>query len=228
MSGPNLTPPNRERAINAPLGALAVSLAILVSYAAQAWIGGDWAERFALVPQRVWNGELWRLVTVLFAHADWLHAFMNAVSALAFGAALARRLGETWAGRLSFIAYFLVVGVLTSVVEAGIDPRATLGGIGSSGAVFGLIGAMIRLVGAPDGAISPLHAPRVLTMAGLFAGITLLIAVLPGGHLIGWQAHLIGLGLGLFLIEYWPGVRGRPPEPAPAPTHDRYGGPWGS
>ena len=48
MAGPDLTPPNRERAFNAPWPLLVLVGAILALYLIQSRIGADWPDRFGL------------------------------------------------------------------------------------------------------------------------------------------------------------------------------------
>lgn len=207
MTQPPSNAPRRERAVNAPWPAAALAGALLALYALQGWIGPDWPQRFGLRPSELFDGGWPGLIAHIGLHGGWLHAGMNAVGALAFGAPLARRLGDDPRGAAAFGLFFLVTGIATGLVYALVraDSQAVL--IGASGAVFALIGAATRLMNR-FGGIEPLLSRRVLTMTAVWVGSNLLIAVLgfdpaTGIRSIAWEAHLIGLAVGLLLVGPW-------------------------
>src|SRR5439155_27212140 len=115
---------------------------------ALAWlIGGDaTVERVfragSTVPDRVWAGEWWRLLTSMFVHADWDHVLGNSLTLLVLGARLAPVFGS-----LAFTELFLLGGLASSVAEMAFCPT---GSGGSSGAIFALLGALLaHPIGAP-------------------------------------------------------------------------------
>ena len=231
MAGPDLTPPNRERAFNAPWPLLVLVGAILALYLIQSRIGADWPDRFGLRPADVQVGRVFGLLTYVGVHDGWLHAGSNAIGALAFGAPLSRRLGESVRGASILVAFFLVCGVLSGAVYALVHPGSPVTLIGASGAVFGLIGAATRLM-SPWGRLDPLRSRRVLAMSAALIGANLLVGVLgfdpaTGVRGIAWEAHIFGLVCGLLLVgpllrlaALAPPIA--PVEPPPPP------GPWNS
>lgn len=216
--------PGREPAFNVPGPVLLVVGTILGLYAVQSWIGPDWPYRFGLIPAHLWQGDALGLLTSMGVHGEWMHAGSNAVGALAFGAPLARRLGGDLRGYALFIGFFLVSGVLSALGYALLNPESQVPLIGASGAVFGLIGAATRLMN-PWGVLEPLLSRRVLSMTAAWVAVNLLVGFLgfdpsTGIRGIAWEAHLIGLAVGLLGVGLWFRLWRVPPPALPR------SGPW--
>lgn len=231
MADPNLTPPARERAFNAPWPLLIVVGAILALYLLQGRIGADWPDQFGLRPTELWAGRPTGLLTYIGVHDGWLHAGSNALGVLAFGAPLSRRLGESVRGAAWLIVFFLICGVFSGAAYAAVHRDSSVILIGASGAVFGLIGAAARLMN-PWARLDPIRSPRVLGMTAALVGANLIIGALgfdpaTGVRGIAWEGHIFGLICGLVLIG--PLLRIATPEADPPPSADRppSTGPWG-
>lgn len=231
MANPDLTPPARERAFNAPWPLLIVVGAILALYLLQSRIGADWPERFGLRPAELWAGRPTGLLTYIGVHDGWLHAGSNALGVLAFGAPLSRRLGESVRGAAWLVGFFLLCGALSGAAYAAVHGNSSVILVGASGAVFGLIGAAARLMN-PWGMLDPIRSPRVLGMTAALVGANLIIGALgfdpaTGVRGIAWEGHIFGLLCGLLLVG--PLLRVAAPSVAPSPTVDTRppGGPWG-
>lgn len=84
------------------------------------------------------RGEVWRLVACLFLHADAQHLVGNCVALYIIGMASQQAFG---AGR-TLMSFFLT-GAVSSAVSVWFQPVPT---IGASGAIFGLIGAVIAFL----------------------------------------------------------------------------------
>ena len=150
----------------------------------------------AIFPQRVAEGEYWRLLTSMFLHVGYVHLALNMVTLYIFGGVLERVVGS-----LRFAALYLVTGFVGSAVSF------TFGGplriaAGASGAIFGLLGAWLaynwrrrRLSAAAQG---NLQVVLILLGANLVLGV-----VMPG---IDNAAHLGGLAAGIvagLVAEGW-------------------------
>lgn len=91
----------------------------------------------ALERGRVWDGEVWRLVTAAVLHGGWWHLAGNALGVVLAGGLVERALG---AWRFAAIALLGAVGG-SALSLLGHDAVAA----GGSGAVFGLTGALVAL-----------------------------------------------------------------------------------
>lgn len=92
---------------------------------------------FAMNADAVKNGEIWRLLTATFFHADILHLFCNCYSLYIIGTQL-----ETVLGKWKFIVVYLLSGI-TGCLLSGVLNGGAVTSIGASGAIFGLMGAML-------------------------------------------------------------------------------------
>lgn len=230
MADPDLTPPERERAFNAPWPLLVLVAAILALYLLQSRFGADWPERFGLRPSDLEAGRFLGLLTYIGVHDSWLHAGSNALGVLAFGAPLTRRLGESLRGLVILLAFFLLCGALSGAAYAMVHPGSSVILIGASGAAFGLIGAATRLMN-PAAALESLRSRRVLAMTAALVGANLIVGALgfdpaTGVRGIAWEGHIFGLLCGLLLVGPILRLAGLGPSREPPPAAPR-SGPWG-
>jgi membrane associated rhomboid family serine protease len=126
------------------------------------------------------------MLTNLFVHADFGHILCNMISLYFLGSFLLRLVGE----RKFLITYFLggIVGNILFILLA--SPFST--GVGASGAIFALGGALVMIAPGLRVFIIPIPIPVPLWVAMV---IFLLISFVGAG--IAWQAHLGGFILGL-------------------------------
>jgi membrane associated rhomboid family serine protease len=82
------------------------------------------------------SGQWWRLLTVMVLHGGLLHWAFNSWALWAFGPAL-----EQLLGRLRFVALYVGSGLVGAGASFAFN-QTTLG-VGASGAIFGLLGALI-------------------------------------------------------------------------------------
>jgi membrane associated rhomboid family serine protease len=199
-----------EPLFNAPWPSLLAVAAIVGSYAWQSAVMSDDAAALAMgfAPADLGLGRWGRLFSMMFVHAGWTHAIMNALGALAFGPPVARLFGTQFRGAALFILFYLACGVLANLGYAAVHPGAAVPVVGASGAVSGLMGAATRLFGRERG-LSPILSQPVLSLGGGWVAVNLLLALfnvtplMPGAR-IAWEAHVAGLLAGLLLIgPFW-------------------------
>lgn len=94
-------------------------------------------EELGSFPPFIAAGEWWRLITPMFVHAGALHFMMNAYVLLMIGPAVEQRYGP-----VRFTVIYLIAGFGGSVASFTFGPVNALG-VGASGAILGLIGALM-------------------------------------------------------------------------------------
>lgn len=200
----------REPILNAPWPAVMAGVVIVGSFMLQrASLGDELAvQAFGFSSSDLAQGRWPRLFSMMFVHAGWVHALMNGVAALTFGAPVARLLGSDARGATVFVGFYLACGVLASLGYAVFHPGAAEPVVGASGAVSGLMGAATRLYGREQG-LSPVFSQPVLSLGGGWVLANLILAItgaapLMEGARIAWEAHIAGLLAGLVLIgPFW-------------------------
>jgi membrane associated rhomboid family serine protease len=209
------------------MASIIVAVSIPALYLVQERAPGDWLA-FAFRPASLMDGHWWPgILTAMFLHAGWAHAAMNGLGALAFGPPVAR-LFPGPRGALAFFAFYIVCGLAAALGYGLIhlDSQALM--VGASGAVFGLTGAAIRLLGRRDGRLRALTDRRVLStslaLMAVNAGVGL-IGFAPGmeeGGGIAWEAHAFGFLFGLLAIGPWAALFGdrAPPFDSAADLRD--------
>jgi len=193
-----------EPIFNAPWPGLLAAASILLPHLVLRTASDETLYRLALVPARVVAGDPTGLVTALFVHGGWLHALMNAVFALAFGAPVARFLGLGARGGALFVFFYMACGILAGLGYVAVHPASVNPLIGASGAVAGLMGAAARLMDRP-GELDGLFSTRSVSLGLGWLIVNLVLAVVGGipgfgTGLIAWEAHLFGYAAGALLI----------------------------
>ena len=89
-------------------------------------------------PFTVLKGEWWRLFTAMFLHAGMTHLLMNMFSLYLIG-----RGAEMYFDTKSYLSIYLFSGLLGGLVSLYIHPVSV--GIGASGAIFGVFGALAEI-----------------------------------------------------------------------------------
>ncbi len=82
-------------------------------------------------------GEFWRVITSSFFHGGYLHLFCNMYSLYILGTQL-----ETFMGKAKFLVVYFLSAIVASLVS-GVLNGVSVASIGASGAIFGLMGAML-------------------------------------------------------------------------------------
>lgn len=161
----------------------------------------------------------WSPVTYAFIHGDWSHLFLNLLWMVAFGAAVARRVGAI---------RFVLLSAVCAVAGAGLHLAFHLGEpvpvIGASAVVSGLMASAARFAFTPGRAAMAdnVHRP-VLSLVDSFANRSFLVfvgiwfalnflfgsGIVPvgpdraSGAGIAWQAHIGGFLAGLLLFSWF-------------------------
>lgn len=149
-------------------------------------IGIPFTDTFALERGDLFSAP-YTLITSMFMHASVFHIFINMFILFMFGSILEQRIGTK-----RFLMLYFASGILAGIGANFLYDAA----IGASGAVMGIVGAVIYLM------------PNMMVLLFFFlpmplwvAGILIAFLELFGAFSIDWVAnfsHLIGMITGLF------------------------------
>lgn len=179
---------------------------------------------FAVVPDRVLDGDapadpcvdinreqgrFTGLVTHQFIHADLLHLLGNMLFLWVFGNNIEDRLG-----RLRFLPFFLLCGVLAALGQALTDPTSAVPLIGASGAISGVLGAYIlaypraRVLALVT--VIPVRLPAWIVLGVYIAFQFVYVSgqAQEGAGGVAYWAHIVGFVAGMALL--FPFQAGRP------------------
>ena len=134
--------PSRVMAARITAGLIALNVAIYLITAVQGnglnSPGGSLYDKWVLFGPFVDNGDWWRLVTAMFLHGFFLHIALNMVSLWFVGRAVELYLGPT-----RFLLLYFVSGLAGSAGALVQSPTTPV--VGASGAIFGVLGALMIL-----------------------------------------------------------------------------------
>ncbi|HEX9940521.1 MAG TPA: rhomboid family intramembrane serine protease [Thermoanaerobaculia bacterium] len=157
-------------------------------------LGGSTDERAlvtlgANVPSLVRGGQYWRLVASMFLHIGFFHLLVNGWALYQLGALFEILLGSGWL----LLVYFIsgIAGSITSVMFSRADLSA-----GASGAIFGLMGALIAFLLKRRDVLTP-QARSLLLQLLFWAGVNVFLGFSTPG--IDNAAHLGGCAAGFLL-----------------------------
>lgn len=137
-------------------------------------------------PFTVLKGEWWRLFTAMFLHAGMTHLLMNMFSLYLIG-----RGAEMYFDTKSYLSIYLFSGLLGGLVSLYIHPVSV--GIGASGAIFGVFGALAGFFLAHRERIQE-HTKAFMKDFAIIIGINLVIGFsIPS---VDVSAHAGGLLVG--------------------------------
>lgn len=121
--------------------------------------------RWAFVPAELMTPHGFvTIFTSMFMHAGWVHFLGNMLFFWVFAPQI-----EDVMGPVSFLAFYLMGGIVAALVQVLVDPTSTLPSLGASGAIAAVMGAF--LVTYPSDRI------RTAVILGWFVKVTFLPAV---------------------------------------------------
>ena len=232
-------------AFNVPRSVLAALAAIGLVHLYRAFLTVeadlDFLLRLAFIPARysgspveIPGGDIaaWTSpFTYMFVHGDLTHLLVNGVWMLAFGSAIAKRIGG-----LRFVIFSLLSGIAGAVAHFALHSGELVPVVGASAAISGqMAGALRALFSAGPRVLTDMRSdlshiplasigdtlknPRLLAFLALWVGLNALFGLgyvqLEGMEdAIAWEAHLGGFLCGLLTIGLFDrGATHRPQAP---------------
>jgi membrane associated rhomboid family serine protease len=159
-----------------------LGISLIVIFLLQELTGTLLVKSFALFAPLVTSGEWWRLISAGFLHGSIIHLLFNVYILWVIGSQL-----ESIVGNIKFIIIYFVSLLGGSVASYLFSPFGSYS-IGASGAIFGLMGAMLVV-----GRKRNLDISQITTLVA----INIVIGFVLSG--IDWRAHLGGLATGAFI-----------------------------
>jgi membrane associated rhomboid family serine protease len=159
-----------------------LTISLVVVYALQSLLGDFLIANFALFAPSVSQGKWWLLITAGFLHGSILHLFFNAYILWVVGGQLESIVGSIRFGIIYFVS--LLGGSIASYL---FSPFGTYS-VGASGAIFGLMGAMLVV-----GRKIRIDISQITTLVILNVVLGFVISG------IDWRAHLGGLFAGALI-----------------------------
>lgn len=92
-----------------------------------------WAERVGIPA-----GNYWSFLTSMFLHGGFSHILMNMWALWIFGDNVEDRMGP-----VRFAIFYILSGLVASIVHCRLNPGSTLPTVGASGAIAGVMGAYL-------------------------------------------------------------------------------------
>jgi len=147
--------------------------------------------------------------TSLFLHGNWLHLIMNMWFMWIFSDAIEDRMGH-----VPFLIFYLICGLIASILQWYFDPNLAVPVVGASGAIAGVLGAYFVLYPLERVVVwlPILFLPIIVHIPAIaFLGLWVIIqlhnatsSILLGGAAdVAWWAHLGGFIAGAFLHRFF-------------------------
>ena len=182
----------RKNTIKAPCTVLLVAANVIVflvlSFQGMTENAGFMLQHGAMyVPYVIGKGEYYRLFTSMFLHFGYDHLFNNMIALAAMGWNL-----ELDIGKIKFLIVYFVSGLAGNILSAwwDIQTGSMVVSAGASGAIFGIIGALLYVAIRNRGRIGEISGRGLVAMVVL----TLYYGFTSGG--VDNMAHIGGLAAG--------------------------------
>lgn len=140
--------------------------------------------QFFLLNQNSFN-ELWRFTTSIFLHGGFPHLLYNLFALVLFGSVL-----EKYIGSKKFLLVFFVTGILANLISVNFYESS----LGASGAIFGIIGALVLI--RPLLVVWAFGLPMPMFLAGTLWAFGDVIGIFVPSNVAN-IAHLSGMFFGL-------------------------------
>jgi membrane associated rhomboid family serine protease len=167
----------------------------VIQHVIDRFLGGNFHGWLGLVPEKVFHGAIWQLMTYSFLHVDVMHLVLNLL-VLAF---LASDIESAW-GRRRFLIFYgfcilfaAIFYLATSLLVALSYPVLGLPMMGASGGIYGLLVAYAILFPERELLFMMLFPMKSKQFILILAGVEFLQALFSGQSGLSAIAHLSGM-----------------------------------
>ena len=160
----------------------------------------DIVTSYGSIPAEIKRGDdLYTLLTNMFLHGSWMHLIGNMVFLWIFGDNI-----EATVGNLNFLLFYVLGGVIASLIHAFSDIDSVTPAIGASGAIAACLGAYLVMFPSSKIKIMVIYIFRTFKIPAIaFLGIWIAkelaagLGVFGGGGNVAYWAHIGGFGFGV-------------------------------
>ena len=140
----------------------------------------------------------WTFITAIFLHANLTHLFFNGFALFIFGSYF-----EARAAKPTFLFVYFLGGILGNIGFVLTSSNPYVAGLGASGAIYGIMGALAILTPRAVVFVMGLPMPMIAALF-LWIGLSVFGIIFPLEN-IAYGAHLFGLlaGIGVALYLRW-------------------------
>src|SRR5215471_9691829 len=122
-----------------PLVTIAIIVANALVFLLELQGGESFVNQWAVIPADITSGKHWiTVITAMFMHGGWMHIIGNMIFLQAFGPEV-----EDAMRRSSYLAFYLLSGIIATVAQIVAMPSSTVPNLGASGAIAGVMGAFL-------------------------------------------------------------------------------------
>ncbi|MCH9739975.1 MAG: rhomboid family intramembrane serine protease [Epsilonproteobacteria bacterium] len=151
-------------------------------------------------PSVVMDGEIWRLFTAMFLHGGAEHIIMNMLSLYIVGRSV-----EMLFSKVAYLGIYFVSGLVGGLASIYFHPVSV--GVGASGAIFGVFGALagfalVHYKRMHDEFISFMRGFGIILVLNLVIGLVF-PSVDLSAHIAGLVVGVIG---GIFVAKFPKGI----------------------
>jgi len=152
--------------------------------------GNDWGiltEYGRLNGTDIFAGQWWRISTSIFLHAGILHLTVNMIALLIVGSIVEEKIGSK-----RYVITFMSSGIISALFTM----THTHGAVGASGAIYGIIGAMMVI-------FTKEHSYIICKMSFIKWILLILYLILPNlSGIVSIIAHISGLLSGIMITLF--------------------------
>jgi rhomboid protease GluP len=121
---------------------IGINVAVLVLLYVHAFFTGipynELLTKGSKISEYIVYGDYWRFITPIFLHAGFIHLLVNSYSLYILGQSVERIFGHA-----KFLTVYLIAGIMGNIASFSMFHSPGVQGVGASGAIFGLLGAVL-------------------------------------------------------------------------------------
>ncbi len=193
-----------------PLFAYSLILINLFVFGVELSLGPDHSElfirKYGAVPSEVMFGhDLYTLISAMFLHGGWMHLIGNMLFLWVFADNI-----EAVIGSINFILFYIIGGIVASMIHVFFNPYSDIPMVGASGAISAVLGAYLIIFPASRIKVffilffSVFYVPAffflgIWIVQQIVAGFGTINSTAQEASNVAWWAHIGGFVFGVLI-----------------------------